>query len=389
MDDDELLRRVAALVATHDYHTDRVAFRRAQFDAGLAWVHFPVGRGGVGIAPARQSAVATAFRDYRIPPSDMGVNPIGLGMAAPTLLEWAGQEIQQARLRPIFTGEEIWCQMFSEPSAGSDIAGIATKAVRDGDEWVITGQKIWTTLAHRARYGLLLARTDPRQPKHRGLSYFFVDMRSPGIEVRPLYQMTGDAEFNEVFLTEVRVPATQMLGAEGDGWRVAITTLMSERVSIGGLDHSGATELINAWQERTRTNPGTDAAMRDRVLRLWVEAEAARLSVRRAGVMARAGVPGPEGSIAKLAKAEIGQKVADLVLDLQGAAGLLHPDGYPMARTTGHDPHGPTKMYLRTRAFTIEGGTSEVLRNMIGERILGLPQDIRVDKDVPWIDIPH
>jgi alkylation response protein AidB-like acyl-CoA dehydrogenase len=386
----ELKRLVEDLLAGHDYHADRVGFRGAQFDAGLAWVHFPVGLGGLGLDRAAQADVANALRANGIPALDLAVNPIGLGMAAPTLREWAAEEFQRVLLRRIVTGEDIWCQLFSEPGAGSDIAGVATKAVREGDEWVVTGQKVWTTLAHRAAYGLLLARTDPTRPKHRGLSYFFVDMRSPGIEVRPLYQLTGDAEFNEVFLDQVRIPAGQLLGAEGDGWRVAITTLMNERAAIGGADVSQPTELLDAWRRRTRTDPSTDAAVRDRVLRLWVRAEAVRLSVQRADAMAKAGVPGPEGAVAKLASAEMGQQVAEAVLDLEGPAGLLHPQGYPMSRAEGgHDLAAPAKKYLRTRAFTIEGGTSEVLRNMIGERILGLPGDIRVDKDVPWTEIPR
>ncbi|MFI9386964.1 acyl-CoA dehydrogenase family protein [Kutzneria sp. NPDC052558] len=385
----ELEHRVEDLLATHDYHADRVRFRGAQFDAGLAWAHFPVGLGGLGLDRAAQAVIANAFHANGIPPLDLVVNPIGLGMAAPTLREWAAEQFRPGLLRRIFTGEDVWCQMFSEPGAGSDIAGVATRAVRDGDDWVITGQKVWTTLAHRARYGLLLARTDPTRPKHRGLSYFFVDMRSPGIEVRPLYQLTGEAEFNEVFLDQVRVPAAQLLGAEGDGWRVAITTLANERAAIGGADVSQPAELLDAWRQRKRTEPAVDAAVRDRVLRLWVEAEAVRLSVQRAAAMSNAGVQGPEGAVAKLASAEMGQRVAEAILDLQGPAGLLHPDGYPMRRAEGHDLRSPSKKYLRTRAFTIEGGTSEMMRTTVGERILGLPGEVRLDKDVPWNEIPR
>jgi alkylation response protein AidB-like acyl-CoA dehydrogenase len=389
----ELASLATRFLDAHEYRADdRTGFRGAQFDFGLAWVHFPAGRGGLGLERAAQSVVTEAFRSRGVPHWDMDVNPIGLGMAAPTLSEWAGEDVQHARLRRIFTGQDIWCQMFSEPAAGSDVAGIGTRAVRDGDSWVVSGQKVWTTLAHKARYGLLLARTDPGAVKHRGLSYFFVDMSAPGVEVRPLFQMTGDAEFNEVFLTDVRLPAQSLLGAEGDGWRVAMTTLMNERAAIGGASGSDSDDLLQAWRaRRPALEDGVDGGLRDLVLRLWVESEAVRLSARRAAALAGAGVQGPEGSIAKLAHAESAQRVAELMLELQGAGAMLHPDGYPMVRTDDSAAHfrSPSKRFLRSRAFTIEGGTSEVMRNMIGERILGLPPDIRVDKDLPWNKIPR
>jgi alkylation response protein AidB-like acyl-CoA dehydrogenase len=393
MDDKTLGRRAEAFLDGHD-PADRIAFRGAQFDAGLAWVHHPEGRGGLGLARSQQSVVTQAFTARGIPPMEMAANPIGLGMAAPTLMAWAPPGLLDTWLRPIFTAEHIWCQMFSEPSAGSDVAGISTRAVRDGEDFVVNGQKVWTTLAHKARYGLLLARTDPDVPKHRGLSYFAVDMHSPGIDVRPLFQLTGDAEFNEIFLTDVRVPAAQLLGAEGDGWRVATTTLMNERVSLGAAAGQAkrtlAMELLDEWQRvRESWPPAEYQSMRWQVVEHWVEAEVQRLLTARATAMARAGQPGPEGSIAKLASTELGQRLASLLLDLQGAAAMLHKDGYPMARSE-HDMTmtSPSKRYLRSRAFTIEGGTSEVMRNILGERMLGLPPDIRLDKDVPWSEIP-
>jgi alkylation response protein AidB-like acyl-CoA dehydrogenase len=396
MKDADLGRLASDFLDGHDYQPQgRVEFRAAQFDRGLAWVHFPAGLGGLGLARSQQVVVADVFSSRGIPQSDMAVNPIGLGMAAPTLREWASEDVQQVLLRRIFTGQDIWCQMFSEPSAGSDVAGIATRAVRDGDSWVVNGQKVWTTKAHEARYGLLLARTDPGAAMHRGLSYFYLDMTTPGVEVRPLFQLTGDAEFNEVFLTGARVPGQNLLGTEGDGWRVAITTLMNERAAIGAAAGSDSADLIDAWRVRRSAIGATGAedrgGLRDRVLRQWVESEAIRLAARRAAALAGAGAQGPEGSLAKLSQAENAQRVAELILELQGAAAMLHPDGYPMTRT--EDPAGhyrsPSKRFLRSRAFTIEGGTSEVLRNMIGERILGLPPDTRVDKDVPWNQIPR
>ena len=393
MDDETLGRRAAAFLDAHD-PADRIAFRGAQFDAGLAWVHHPEGRGGLGLARSQQSVVTQAFTARGIPAMEMAANPIGLGMAAPTLMAWAPPGLLDTWLRPIFTTEHIWCQMFSEPSAGSDVAGISTRAVRDGEDFVVNGQKVWTTLAHKARYGLLLARTDPDVPKHRGLSYFAVDMRSPGIDVRPLFQLTGDAEFNEIFLTGVRVPAAQLLGAEGDGWRVATTTLMNERVSLGAAAGQAkrtlAMELLDEWRRARESWPPAEyQGMRWQVVEHWVDAEVQRLLTARATAMARAGQPGPEGSIAKLASTELGQRLASLLLDLQGAEAMLHKDGYPMARSERDmTMTSPSKRYLRSRAFTIEGGTSEVMRNILGERMLGLPPDIRLDKDVPWSEIP-
>ena len=400
MDDEALARHAEAFLDAHDpgldAHdpADRIAFRGAQFDAGLAWVHHPEGLGGLGLERSQQSVVTRAFTARGITPLAMAVNPIGLGMAAPTLMAWAPPELRDAWLRPIFTTEHIWCQMFSEPSAGSDVAGISTRAVRDGEGFVVNGQKVWTTLAHKARYGLLLARTDPDVPKHRGLSYFAVDMNSPGIEVRPLFQLTGDAEFNEIFLTDVRVPASRLLGAAGDGWRVATTTLMNERVSLGGAAGAAkgtpAGELLAEWRRVRASWPSAEyEIMRWQVVEQWVEAEVQRLLTARAAAMAQAGQPGPEGSIAKLASTETGQRLASLLLDLQGAEAMLHKDGYPMARSEQDmTMTSPSKRYLRSRAFTIEGGTSEVMRNILGERMLGLPPDLRLDKDVPWSKIP-
>ena len=222
------------LLATHDpTSTPPVEFAGARFDAGLAWVWFPEGFGGLGVSPDLQGIVERQLRPVGAP-NDIERNVIGYGMAAPTILTHGTDEQRDALLRPLFTCEEIWCQLFSEPGAGSDVAGLATRAVRDGDEWVVNGQKVWTTLAHTARWGLLLARTDPEAEKHRGMTYFIVDMQAPGVEVRPLRQMTGDAEFNEVFFTDVRIPDSARLDAVGAGWRVAMTTLMNERVAIGG-----------------------------------------------------------------------------------------------------------------------------------------------------------
>jgi alkylation response protein AidB-like acyl-CoA dehydrogenase len=290
----------------------------------------------------------------------------------------------------LFTCEEIWCQLFSESGAGSDVASLATRAVRDGDEWVVTGQKVWTTLAHIARFGMLLARTDPWVEKHNGLTYFVVDMQAPGIEVRPLRQMTGDAEFNEVYLTDVRIPDAERLSEVGKGWHAALVTLMNERVSIGGVIRprsEGAIRMaLDLWETRAHLGP----VYRDRLAKLWIDAEVVRLTNIRAAANAKAGIPGPEGSVAKLAFSELNQKIFEFCVELLGPAGMLY-DSYELhpADITIDAYSGPTRAFLRSRAATIEGGTSQIMRNIIGERVLGLPADVRVDKTLPWSKVPR
>jgi alkylation response protein AidB-like acyl-CoA dehydrogenase len=301
---------------------------------------------------------------------------MGIGMVAPTLHAHGTPE-QRRHLRPIFTAEEIWCQLFSEPGAGSDVATLSTRAVRDGDEWVIDGQKVWTSLAHAASYGLLLARTDPDVPKHAGITAFIVDMHAPGVEVRPLRQITGDAHFNEVYFTSARVADADRIGGVGEGWRVAVTTLMNERVSIGGVVQPRGSgpiaTAVAAWKETV----SPDAARRDQLMKLWTEAEVYRLGNMRAQQLREAGTPGPEGSVLKLGNALLGQKIASFTVDLRGPAGLLD-DGVA----------GVAYGFLGSQASTIAGGTSEVMRNILGERVLGLPGEPRADKDVPWSQIP-
>jgi len=375
--------------------TDPTVFLGAQFDRGLAWVHFPRNCGGLGVSPSLQGRVLTALREAGAP-SGGWANPIGHGMVAPTIAVH-GTDQQKARyLRPLFTNEEIWCQLFSEPGAGSDVASLATRAERDGDEWVVNGQKVWTTLAHLASFGLLIARTDPDVPKHRGITAFLVDMHAPGVEVRPLYQITGEAEFNEVFFTDVHVPDTARLGEEGNGWGVSLTTLMNERVSIGGnVGGRGSGPIGDAvalWRARYAEDRSPRArALRDRLMGCWARSEAARLTNMRAAQNRRAGTPGPEGSVAKLAFAEENKRIYELCVDLMGAEGTLHSSDYPRIRPD-HVALGTTdihKAFLRVRANSIEGGTSEVMRNILGERVLGLPGEPRRDKDVSWKDVPR
>jgi alkylation response protein AidB-like acyl-CoA dehydrogenase len=373
--------------------TDSYELRSAQFDAGLAWVHFPVGLGGLGLAREAQQLVDELLLERGIQPASLGDNPVGFGMAAPTLLQHGSAELKHRLIRRIFTGEDIWCQMFSEPSNGSDVAGVSTQARRVEGGWLVTGQKVWTSYAHLARYGLLLARTDPRVPKHRGLSYFIADMQASGVEVRPLMMMTGDTTFNEVFLDEMFIAEEYLLGDEGDGWRVAMSTLMNERVAIGGGQAHIAQPLIDDWRARPpEVDAQSLATLREVLTRLWIEAEAARLTAMRASRTAAGALAGPEGAIGKLWAAELMQRAYALRMEMALGSPVLLPEGYPLERhDSAHQAFAgsPGKSYLRSRALTIEGGTSEVMRNILGERVLGLPGEPRIDRDVPWNEVPR
>ena len=371
--------------------TDPATFLGAQFDLGLAWVHFDEGNGGLGLNPKLQRLINERLSAAGAP-NPVARNPIGHGMCGPTVAVWGSPEQKKRYLRPLFTGEEVWCQLFSEPGSGSDFAGLSAKGVRDGDEWIVNGQKVWTTLAHLSRWGLLIVRTDSEAVKHAGLTAFVVDMQAPGVEVRPLYQITGEAEFNEVYFTDVRISNAEMLGNVGDGWRVSLTTLMNERVSIGGAippKGSGpirdAVKVWNGLSEDART-----PAVRDELMSLWIRAELLRLTNIRASQMRKMGDPGPEGSIAKLAMAELNKDVYSFAVTLLGADGMLFPSGYQMIRPEqAMGLENPQKAFLRSRANSIEGGTSEVMRNILGERVLGLPGDVRVDRDVAWSKVPR
>ena len=369
---------------------DAATFLGAQFDKGLAWVHFPVGSGGRGLNPKLQRIVNERIFAQG-GPNPYYRNPIGYGMCGPTVAVWGSDEQKRRYLRPLFTGEEIWCQLFSEPGAGSDFAGLAAKGVRDGDEWIVNGQKVWTTLAHLSRFGLLVVRTDSEAVKHAGLTAFVVDMHAPGVEVRPLRQMTGEAEFNEVFFMNTRIPHSELLGNPGDGWRVSLTTLMNERVSIGGTMPPKGSGTIQALTDTWADLPAErkDAASRDEVMKLWSRAEVLRLTNIRANQNRRMGDPGPEGSIGKMAFADLNKDIYAKVIDLMGAEGMLY-GSYEMVRPE----HAMAfeymqKAFLRSRANSIEGGTTEVMKNILGERVLGLPGDVRVDREVPWSQVPR
>ncbi|MEP9384171.1 acyl-CoA dehydrogenase family protein [Nocardioides cheoyonin] len=394
MTPEELHGRVEEFLAQHPpATTDRSEFLHARYRAGLAWVAFPEGHGGLGLPRAMQPLVDELFVAAGAPDNNPRTNGIGLGMAAPTILAYGTTAQKDRFLEPLWCGEEIWCQLFSEPGAGSDLAGLATRAVRDGDTWVVNGQKVWTSGAQNADFAILVARTDPDVPKHRGLTYFLCDMHDPGVDVRPLRQITGEAEFNEVFLTDVRIPDGHRLGDVGDGWRVANATLNNERVAIGGNAMPREGGMVGVVAQAWRDNPDQHTPeLHDRLMRLWVESEVARLTGQRLRQKLAVGQPGPEGSAMKLTFAKVNQQLSGLEIELRGADGLRYDDpGWTERRPqqvvmTGRDA---IYRYLRAKGNSIEGGTSEILRNIVSERVLGLPAEPRVDKDVPWKEIPR
>ena len=387
----DLHERVEQLLASYDPQTTTSAeFLAAQFDQGLAWVHFPEGKGGLGLARGRQLEVDALLDAAGAPRPDLGRNSIGLGMAAPTILAFGSEEMQQRYLRPLFAGTEVWCQLFSEPGAGSDLAAVATRAVRDGDDWVVDGQKVWTSGAHNADLAILLARTDTSVPKHAGMTYFILDMTEPGVDVRPLRQITGEAEFNEVFLSGVRVPDSNRVGDVGQGWKVATTTLNNERVAIGAgkVREAGQIGLVaRRWREDVSVRtPGHHAEL----MQWWVDTEVTRLAGERLSQSLEAGQPGPETSAMKLAFAHQAQQVSGFALEVAPEDGLTYHD-WTMVRPEGGSflGHGPGYRYLRAKGNSIEGGTSEIMRNVIAERVLGLPADHRPDKGIAFKDVPR
>jgi alkylation response protein AidB-like acyl-CoA dehydrogenase len=385
----DVRQQVAAFLTEHDpAAAERLEFLRARFDAGLAWVAYPEGLGGQGLPQTLQPEVDRLFEEAGAPSNRPESNAIGLGMAAPTILACGTDEQKKRFLRPLWTGEEIWCQLFSEPGAGSDLANVSTRAVRDGDGWVVNGQKVWTSKAHSAQFAILVARTDPEAVKHAGLTYFICDMNDPGVEVRPLRQITGEAEFNEVFLTDVRIPDTLRLGAVGDGWRVANTTLNVERVSIGkgaGREGGMVGVVATTWRQHPELH---NPELQDRMMRLWVDAEATRITGNQLGQKLSSGQPGPEGSMMKLLFARIAQQLSGLEVELLGEDGLRYSD-WTLVRPDDVDFTGRDAgyRYLRAKGNSIEGGTSEIIRNIVAERVLGLPAEARNDKNRPWKEL--
>ena len=377
--DDETLEKVKADSGFNPFSWQGT-IGRSPYAAPL----WPRDFGGLSGEVWMQQVVRSELVHHRLP--TVSINLLGVGLAGPTLIEH-GTEAQKDRyLRKILSGEEIWCQLFSEPGSGSDLSSLATRAERDGDEWVVNGQKVWTTIAQFAAFGMLLARSDPNVPKHEGLTYLIVDMKSPGVEVRPLRQMTGSSEFNEVFFTDVRVPDENRVGAVGDGWRCARTTLMNERVALAGisLDPVSFTGGVrrDPWQSYLEAIPGRDDPLvRQRLAQFYIESEVKEITAFRANsARLRGQQPGPEGAVNKVFNAEFNQRRSSFAVDAGGMGAVAWMPGDLRAE-------GRAQTFLRARANTIEGGTSEVLRNQMAERILGLPRDVEVDKGVPWIEV--
>lgn len=365
--------------------TPRRDFLDAQFDAGLAWVHFPIGLGGRGVDRRHQREVQVRLHEAGAPDAH-AANPLGYSMGSAILLRWGTDAQIERYLRPLYVGDERWCQLFSEPGAGSDLAGVSTRATRTDDGWVVNGQKVWTSMATISDIGMLVARTDWDVPKHAGLTYFLLDMSSPGVDVRPLRQMTGDAEFNEVYLTDVRIPDTAVLGELGGGWQVAMATLSNERVAFGRprVEQTPTETALELY----RAAPDRDGELRGRMIETWIGDRVQRLSAARSAAARAAGTTGPDGSATKLQSTQLNQAAYELCLDLLGDESMLYDSWemttYSEQMLTDRTLPDVRRRFLRSRATTIEGGTSEILRNIIAERVLGLPPEQRPDKGVPF-----
>ncbi len=354
-------------------------------EAGWACLHWPPEYGGRGATPIERVIWG---QEEGVFGALSGTFIIGHGMCGPTLMAWASEEHKRHLLPTMASGEHIWCQLFSEPAGGSDLAGLRTRAepATDGSgDWIINGQKIWTSGAQHSDYGILITRTDPNVAKHKGLTMFWLDMKSPGVEVRPIKQANGQSGFNEVYFTDVRIPDNQRLGAVGQGWTVSLTTLMNERLSIGSGMSIGFPELFD-YCNSLQTADGLaieDPAVRTRLAQYAVKSSGLKYTGMRAiSALSKGETPGPENSIGKLVAGATMQELATFALDLQGQAGVISGDDQSEAASRFQ------AMLLRSPATRVEGGTDEILRNIIAERVLGLPGDIRVDKDVAFKDIP-
>jgi alkylation response protein AidB-like acyl-CoA dehydrogenase len=385
---------------------DDVAFAKARTTFNfLAWMGtigrsayaaplWPREYGGLSGEAWMQQIVREELASHRLP--TFSLNLLGVGLAGPTIIAH-GNDAQKARYLPrILSGEEIWCQLFSEPGSGSDLASLGTRAHRDGDEWIVNGQKVWTSIASLSKFGMLLARSDPDVPKHEGLTYLIVDMGSPGVDIRPLRQITGSADFSEVFFTDVRIPDSNRIGEAGEGWRYARTTLMNERVALSGLsiDATSITGGIrrDPWEALlSGVRDRTDPVIRQELARIYIAQEVKEITAFRSSAARMAGqTPGAEGGVSKVFNAEFNQFRWNVAMNAAGMASIAWDaasDGGALAGFGGGSDGGATATaFLRTRANTIEGGTSEVLRNQMAERILGLPREVEVDKGVPWAE---
>jgi alkylation response protein AidB-like acyl-CoA dehydrogenase len=360
------------------------AWQKTKAEAGYARITWPKGMGGIGGTPMQSIIFSQEEAKYDV--ASGGPFGIGLGMCIPTLMTYGSDEAKKRYVWPAVQGDEIWCQLFSEPAGGSDVANLRTRAEKNGDTWTINGSKIWTTGAQFSDYGILLTRTDPNVPKHKGLTMFYLSMKSPGVDIRPIKQASGGSGFNEIFFTDVKIPDSQRLGDVGNGWTVALTTLMHERLAVGGgqgggLDVPQLMQLARSLE--LEDGPAIkNAAVREKIADWYVRSAGLRYTTMRTmTALSQGKQPGPEASIAKIVVASKLQDLSAFAMDLEGEAGILQGPDAPM--------HGMFQAgWLSAPGLRIAGGTDEILRNIIAERVLGLPQDIRVDKDVPFNKIP-
>lgn len=366
-----------------DYLKAAKAYQKAKAEAGFAGITWGKEQGGQGLPPIFSVIFGQEEGKFDAP---AGPFAIGLGMCIPTMIAFATEEQKKRYVGPALKGEEIWCQLFSEPSAGSDVAGLKTKAVRDGDTWTINGQKVWTSGAHYSDFGIVLVRTNPDVAKHKGLTMFFIDMKSPGIDVRPIHQMSGGSNFNEVYFTDVKVPHSQMLGQEGQGWNVALVTLMNERLAVGGSSGPDYKEILDLARDIPGADGGSlaqDKAFRAKLADWFVKAEGYKLGkFRTMTALSKGQTPGPESSIGKIINANQMQDIANTAIEAEDHYGIIS-DGASSPMEAAFQ-----QAFMWAPGLRIAGGTDEILKNIIAERVLGLPQDVRVDKDVAYKDLP-
>jgi acyl-CoA dehydrogenase len=364
--------------------TKAKAWQKTKADKGYARITWPKGMGGIGGTPMQSIIFGQEESKFDVPAG--GPFAIGLGMCIPTVMAYCNDAVKQRYVKPAVEGAEVWCQLFSEPAGGSDVAALKTRAVKDGDTWTINGSKIWTTGAQFSDYGLLLTRTDPNVPKHKGLTMFYLSMKQPGVEVRPIKQASGASGFNEIFFTDVKIPDSQRVGEVGQGWQVALTTLMHERLAVGGGQGGGLD--VQQLLQLARTLELEDgpaiknAAVREKIADWYVRSAGLKYTtLRTMTALSRGQQPGPEASIAKIVVASKLQDLSAFAMELEGEAGAITGNDAPM--------HGMFQLgWLSAPGLRIAGGTDEILRNIIAERVLGLPQDVRVDKDVPFNKVP-
>ena len=355
-------------------------WQKKKYDAGWAMIHWPKEFGGIGATPIERIIWAQEESKFNVP---KGVYEIGLGMAGPVMMEYATDEQKERFLPPMAEGKEIWCQLFSEPSAGSDVAGLRSKAVQDGENWIVNGQKVWTSGAHFSDFGILVVRHDPSLEKHKGLTFFFVDMKSPGIEVKPIKQLTGGSSFNEVYFNDVVIPDSQRLGEIGDGWKVAITTLMNERLAVGDADGVDANEAFELAKKHDKDGEQLidNNAVRESIADWYCEASGLKnTKLRTMSALSRGDTPGPEASITKIVSANKLQAIGNFGMDSSDMSGMLMDEKSDFIKFQ--------MAWMGAAGLRIAGGTDEILKNIIAERVLGLPQEARADKGLAFKDIP-